>query len=364
VCQFGGDAIPGELTGEALYRHYPGLIVDLGRVLKGDGWQDRVEAVRADTDPKVYALAMLRKAMEGDLAAVTAMVREGINNLSHLGLEADSWLREGLMCEVLNIQPAPQPPLGWEGHYPEPIRTEADFIRWLDLLIHAKDALMPMTPLGREVRQGKSDGIALRNAYRLIDVLGLTNLPPQPTGQHAYHDEIAILRNLRRLCLARQGNVANGGGEDKSDPHEAPLLAAGVKTGQGEQDKGSKVTETEDPGDGGAKTQARREELVQQMEPAVRLAYLAFCYAESKAEKSLQDLEALNLLREDGIAEGAGERGELADYRLPAYATWARYLREARRLLGENKYTRRAGRPTGRSIVKGDQIEQQKGGDR
>ena len=41
----------------------------------------------------------------------------------------------------------------------------------------------------------------------------------------------------------------------------------------------------------------------------------------------------------------------LKDYNLPSFETWGRYLRKARRLLGEQKNTPRAGRLRGRSIV-------------
>jgi hypothetical protein len=103
-----------------------------------------------------------------------------------------------------------------------------------------------------------------------------------------------------------------------------------------------------------------REELVRKMERSVRLAYLAFCYAESKAGKRLEDREAYNLLKEEGIPANRGGRGELEDYDLPAFDTWTRYLREARNVLGEQKYTRRAGRSRGKSIAQGDQIEYRK----
>ena len=49
--------------------------------------------------------------------------------------------------------------------------------------------------------------------------------------------------------------------------------------------------------------------------------------------------------------------GELTDYHLPGFSTWSRQLREARKVLGESKYTRRAGRPTGKSIVRREDIE-------
>jgi hypothetical protein len=78
---------------------------------------------------------------------------------------------------------------------------------------------------------------------------------------------------------------------------------------------------------------------------------------ESKKERRLTDQEAYDLLREEGFPENANE---LTDYRLPAFDTWGRYLRQARGLTGEQKYTRRRGRPVGKSIVKSEQIERQK----
>jgi hypothetical protein len=100
-------------------------------------------------------------------------------------------------------------------------------------------------------------------------------------------------------------------------------------------------------------------DILAHLEPAARKAYFAFVYAESKAGKQVGDREAYNLLNEEGIPDDAGSRGELADYRLPAFETWVRQLRTARRALGEQKYNRRAGRPTGKSIVKGHEIEHQ-----
>jgi hypothetical protein len=100
-----------------------------------------------------------------------------------------------------------------------------------------------------------------------------------------------------------------------------------------------------------------KEELVRNMERSVRLAYLAFCYAESKAGNRLEDREAYDLLKEEGIPANRGGRGDLEDYDLPSFDTWTRYLRDARKLLGEQKYTRRAGRSTGKSIAQADQIE-------
>jgi len=96
---------------------------------------------------------------------------------------------------------------------------------------------------------------------------------------------------------------------------------------------------------------------------AARQAYLAFKLAEAKTEKELKDDEAYAYLDEHGIPKDAGELGELTDYELPGLDNWKRNLRTARSGLGEQKYTPRAGRPTGRSIVRGRQVEQQNHGD-
>jgi hypothetical protein len=90
---------------------------------------------------------------------------------------------------------------------------------------------------------------------------------------------------------------------------------------------------------------------------SVRQAYCAFNYAESKSGKRLEDREAYDLLHDEGIPDDKGNLGELSDYDLPSFDTWCRQLRVARQILGEQKYTRRAGRQLGKSIVKGDQIE-------
>ena len=101
---------------------------------------------------------------------------------------------------------------------------------------------------------------------------------------------------------------------------------------------------------------ASRESLIQTMSRSVRVAYYAFAYAESKAGRKLQDREAYELLRDEGIPEHAGNRRELTEYKLPAFDTWSRQLREAREALGEQKYSRRRGRSHGKSIVKLEEI--------
>jgi hypothetical protein len=247
VRDFQGEAIPPGLTGRALHRRYAELIVELGRVLKVDGWSDRIDAVRADTDPKKYALTLLRKAMEGDISTVTTMIYEGVNTLFHLGLQADSWLRTGLMNEVLGIQQAPEPPLGWEGSYDEEVETAEDFIRWIDreFLIHET--------IKRGQSNRPSDGRLIRNAYRLVTKLELAGMPLEPIRPFTLNAELAVLRNLRRLCLERKvygspqiesDPTASAGPEGVSECKDRPATAQidGDRTEAADPPKGRTIT--------------------------------------------------------------------------------------------------------------------------
>ncbi|MBI3467950.1 MAG: hypothetical protein HY000_33505 [Planctomycetes bacterium] len=190
--------IPDELGGEAYYRVHAELIGELGQVLKKDGWASRIESVATGSDAKTYAVTILRRAMEGDIDTVTAMLREAVATLFHLGLEADQWLREGLMYEVLGIRPAPSPPSGWEGPYHEAVETEDDFIKWID----GEFLIQEMVNRGQGARP--SDGHLVRNAYRLVLMLNLTGMPLESLGPFTLNDELAVLRNLRQLLVSKQ----------------------------------------------------------------------------------------------------------------------------------------------------------------
>jgi len=72
--------------------------------------------------------------------------------------------------------------------------------------------------------------------------------------------------------------------------------------------------------------------------------------------KRLQDREAYDWLKEYGIDTDKGDVGELADYELPSFDTWTKQLRNARNPLGKQKYTRRGGRATGKSIVRVNEV--------
>jgi hypothetical protein len=83
-----------------------------------------------------------------------------------------------------------------------------------------------------------------------------------------------------------------------------------------------------------------------------RLAYFSYQFACLNAETALTDQAAHTWLDENGLpdADDGSQYKELAGYTLPQFATWSRQLREARKAMGDNKYTRRRGR-TGRSII-------------
>jgi hypothetical protein len=86
------------------------------------------------------------------------------------------------------------------------------------------------------------------------------------------------------------------------------------------------------------------------MKPCERRAYLAWKYAESATGRQLTDREAHEYLQEYGIDTRHGDAGELADYDLPGLQSFSQYLTNARRAVGESKYSPRGGR-RGRSTA-------------
>jgi hypothetical protein len=78
---------------------------------------------------------------------------------------------------------------------------------------------------------------------------------------------------------------------------------------------------------------------------SAEMAYQAYQHAERNIGARVTDKEAYAWLRENGLAE----------YPLPSYENWARYLREGRRHYHDQKNGRRAGR-SGRSIVHQSEI--------
>jgi hypothetical protein len=84
-----------------------------------------------------------------------------------------------------------------EGETPlrgEPVETVAEFLGWIDheLGMHAL--------LGKGRGGRRSDGRLVRNAFCLAAGLGLASLPAEPVGPFTLHEELEVLRNVRRLC--------------------------------------------------------------------------------------------------------------------------------------------------------------------
>lgn len=94
-----------------------------------------------------------------------------------------------------------------------------------------------------------------------------------------------------------------------------------------------------------------RAEVLRKLRPAERKAFLSYEHAERRAGRALRDADAHKLLQEHGFCDDRGDAGELTDYELPEFETWSRQLRSARSRLGASKYTRRASRAKGRSVV-------------
>jgi hypothetical protein len=178
----------------------------------------------------------------------------------------------------------------------------------------------------------------------------------RPTLMQVAGRESDPLANLRLIKSYNKEFRASAVGTQPTDAgsdatESTPPPPAKTETSEG---KGGAGPTPEQPA---TDPNAKRKEVLAGLQPADRKAYLAYQYAETMAEKRLQDREAYDWLHENGIDAGKGDVGELADYKLPVFDTWAKQLRNARKPLGEQKYTRRGGRNTGRSIVSEREIE-------
>jgi hypothetical protein len=99
--------IPDELTGDPLLRVYAGLIVELGKFLRDEGWQAAVDEFQSGPDSKKIAVEIIKNAMKGDVDNVVSLLSGKRGVMRGFGLEPDNWLREGLLRELLApFQPA------------------------------------------------------------------------------------------------------------------------------------------------------------------------------------------------------------------------------------------------------------------
>jgi len=139
-----------------------------------------------------------------------------------------------------------------------------------------------------------------------------------------------------------------------SDGVSGPKSGQAVQPAESVDDSPSAMQPKRNTGGGEAN---ERDEKLAALQPAERKAYFAFLAAEAQVGGRLEDREAYDRLQEHGLPDNAGDLGALADYSLPAFDTWSRQLRAARNAVGEQKYTRRAGRPSGGSIIKSNKLE-------
>jgi len=102
------------------------------------------------------------------------------------------------------------------------------------------------------------------------------------------------------------------------------------------------------------------------LEPADRKAYYSYSWAEGRLLEAgatrVKDREAYDWLKDNGLPDEKDLpqlATEFAGYKLPAFDTWVKQVRKARKALGTQKYQKRAGRKTGRSIAGGREIEHQ-----
>jgi hypothetical protein len=161
-------------------------------------------------------------------------------------------------------------------------------------------------------------------------------------------------------AAAEAAYVESIGGRQTASPSQVIVQTADDSAARSDKLPQGNQVETRDTDSHGPPTPAEREKRMRQLERARRKAYLAYEYAATNLGRSLTDLkdwEAWNWLKENGIPD---EIEELAGYQLPSKETFAKYVGEARAYLDERKYTRRRGRPHGKSIVRRDEIDEPK----
>ena len=186
---------------------------------------------------------------------------------------------------------------------------------------------------------------SVESIWRDLDALrrtcgGLSDVPECPVSRGdaataTETDYLNALRLARRWC----GDSIKA---ERQDVDEPPNVGAPINS----------------EGDGTASTAGaqRGAEAFLKLGKVIQLAYWSFQAIESNSGRKLEDREAYDILTENELPTDKGDLGGLADYEPPAFGTWARYLRDARKAMGESKYAKRSGRRHGKSIATPDEI--------
>ena len=139
-----------------------------------------------------------------------------------------------------------------------------------------------------------------------------------PNSQEQIQSIIDALTLQLRLMGSTEDQAAES--ETKVDSSLSPAST------EPEQREENRVKDLAVPDTNGTDRDAKTKEL----ELAIKNAYFSFKHAEAQNDRRLEDREAYDWLKENGIDTDKGDIEELADYRLPAFDTWIKQLRKAR----------------------------------
>ena len=226
--------------------------------------------------------------------------------------------------------------------------TVSDEALWINALFELAWQRIPGSPLvAKKFAWSGSLSVPLdalprlrRQANRSALMAGLADIPDPPT--HWY----SVLENLFSASVAAIDVLLAIGDEFGNEPNKPAAavkqdhtaeLAAGART----EPLATEREPLTPPADLISGSESNRFAILAKLQASHRKAYLSFLYAEAKNERRLQDQDAYDWLTENGID---AETGELADYSLPQYSNWSRYLRVARNATGEQKYVPRTKR--------------------
>jgi len=163
-----------------------------------------------------------------------------------------------------------------------------------------------------------------------------------------------LLSRVDRFLEARQA-IRQAADSLSGAPREKTNDDAGTSTDKGRQTLVSKEARAGGSADP-AEEDGRQQTIMKDLTPSVKNAYLSYTLAERTAGHRLEDRQAYDWLKNNDWQDEKRCPGSLAKYDLPAFETWSRQLRAARKALGEQKHSSRASRRTGGSVVGADQI--------